>query len=141
MLAAESEGTHRLRTIFPFKVWISVISRSSSRSSAMKDPCSLTIPTPSPSWQSEKCQSLLLKGNGHSSNLNNFYSPRQKYRINLDLIVRSNKTNPHKGGARDYGTSLHCKVIADSFLLLETEGLSTGRGSPFNEGMPCACHI
>jgi hypothetical protein len=32
-----------------------------------------------------------------------------------------------------------CDVIADSFLLLETEGLTTRRKSTFNEAAPCAC--
>jgi len=32
-----------------------------------------------------------------------------------------------------------CDVLADSCLLLETEGLTTRRKSTFNQGASCAC--
>jgi len=43
------------------------------------------------------------------------------------------------GGQRATDSHFLCDVIADSFLLLETKGLTTRRKSTFNEGASCAC--
>ena len=43
------------------------------------------------------------------------------------------------GGQGATDPHFFCDVLANSFLLLETGGLTTRRKSTFNEGAPCAC--